>query len=142
MHRWPILIISNDESNISLIRAACEENGTRNPLLFKHSARDAVAYLTRQEGVSRFHLPCLILLDLDVPDAAGLKVIQALRSSPATRRIPVVVLSNGNCREDVLSTYRLGANSCIEKALPEECFTENIRTLLDYWLTVARLPVA
>jgi CheY-like chemotaxis protein len=43
--------------------------------------------------VKSFH-PTLILLDITMPEMNGLQVLEALKSNPATKVIPVVVLSN------------------------------------------------
>jgi CheY-like chemotaxis protein len=43
--------------------------------------------------LARDHHPDLILLDLHLPDLGGEEVLERLRADPATRDIPVVVLS-------------------------------------------------
>ena len=51
-----------------------------------HEGASAIAYATS-------HRPCLIVLDLNMPEMHGLEVLEALKSDPATASIPVVVCS-------------------------------------------------
>jgi CheY-like chemotaxis protein len=53
--------------------------------------------------------PDLMLLDLLMPKRDGLQVLQALRSSDATRRIPVVILSNSSKELEMHRASSLGA---------------------------------
>jgi CheY-like chemotaxis protein len=57
--------------------------------------------------------PTLILLDLMMPEMSGWQVIAALRSTPQTRSIPVVLLS---ARRDLPTTAKeLGIEHFLEK---------------------------
>ena len=61
-------------------------------------ARPQVELLPAMQGqlgldLAREHLPDLILLDIHLPDLDGDEVLARLQADPATREIPVVVLS-------------------------------------------------
>jgi two-component system, chemotaxis family, chemotaxis protein CheY len=57
--------------------------------------------------------PSLIVLDLEMPRMAGLEVLKALRSTPATDAVPILVLSNEET--DFSEAYSLGAAACLTK---------------------------
>jgi CheY-like chemotaxis protein len=58
-------------------------------------------------------VPALILLDLMMPEMSGWQLIAALRSTPQTRSIPVVLLS---ARRDLPATAKeLGVEHFLEK---------------------------
>ncbi|HEX7633831.1 MAG TPA: response regulator, partial [Noviherbaspirillum sp.] len=65
-------------------------------------------------ALTRDYLPSAILLDIDQPNANGLAVLERLKRDPATRHIPVHVLSQQHEREQAL---RRGAASYLDKPL-------------------------
>lgn len=90
----PVLLIDDSASDALLLQLAFEELASDVAL---HVARDgqeataAVAALARGEGVR----PRLILLDLNLPGASGLDILEQVRGDPVTAGIPVVVYSAG-----------------------------------------------
>ncbi len=61
--------------------------------------------------LARDHHPHLIFLDLHLPDMTGADVLAALRRDPATRGIPVVILTADATRRETDKLKRLGARS-------------------------------
>jgi CheY-like chemotaxis protein len=55
-------------------------------------------------------MPDIILLDLLLPDMHGLEVLKAIRANPATKSIPVVILTNLKEMEEIQKAISLGAN--------------------------------
>jgi CheY-like chemotaxis protein len=51
-----------------------------------------------------------------MPKMSGLEVLRALKADDATRRIPVLVLSNSSRQQDVDEIMRLGAVGYLVKA--------------------------
>jgi CheY-like chemotaxis protein len=79
-------------------------------------------------------LPDLVLLDLKMPGIDGFEVLRQAKASPATRRIPVIVLSSSTEDRDRARAYDLGANSYLVKPISIDGFLETIRLVRDYWL--------
>lgn len=59
--------------------------------------------------------PDLILLDLVLPKKNGFDLLLEIRSSPETKDIPVIILSNLGQEADVQSGLELGANDYLVK---------------------------
>lgn len=59
--------------------------------------------------------PALILLDLDMPVMDGFQTLRALKDDPATREIPVIVLSGLNSSQDKVAAFDLGAVDFVTK---------------------------
>jgi two-component system, response regulator len=87
-------------------------------------------------------LPRLVLLDRNLPVVDGLQVLSALRRHPRTWALPVVLLTSSNLEHDVVESYRLGANSFVQKPLEFTKFRELVRRLGEYWLTINEPPPA
>lgn len=86
----------------------------------------------RYEG--RRQVPSLVLLDLKLPVVGGLEVLKQMREDSVTELVPVVVLSSSKEQCDVQSSYRLGANSYVQKPVNFEEFVRAVRQLGTYWL--------
>jgi len=95
---------------------------------------DVISAATGLEGLSRARCdaPELIVLDLMLPDLDGLTVCRILRSQPATRGIPVIILS---ALEEPAKSARAQKDkpkfSCwIKKGVALEVLTDAIRDAL------------
>lgn len=60
--------------------------------------------------------PDLVLLDLILPKMDGFAVLQEMRKNPATKEIPVIVLTNLEGTSDVERVLELGATTYLVKA--------------------------
>jgi CheY-like chemotaxis protein len=74
--------------------------------------------------------PDLILLDLHLPDVTGKEVLHRLRADPATRDIPVVILSADATPGQVKRMRAEGAADYITKPLQVAHFLEVVDELL------------
>ena len=86
-------------------------------------------------------MPQLILLDLKLPKIDGLEVLRRVRGDERTRLLPVVVLTSSSEEQDVIESYRLGANSYIRKPVDFTQFTAAINNLGLYWLVLNVSPI-
>jgi CheY-like chemotaxis protein len=103
-------------------------------------ARGGSEALERLLGVGPFAdrvehpLPDLVLMDLKMPGVDGFEVLRQCKTSPATRRIPVIVLSSSTEDRDRARAYDLGANSYLVKPISIDGFLDALRLVRDYWL--------
>jgi CheY-like chemotaxis protein len=81
-------------------------------------------------------LPDLVLLDLKMPGVDGFEVLRQAKVTPATKRIPVVVLSSSTEDRDRARAYDLGANSYLVKPISIDGFLSTVRLVRDYWLAL------
>jgi DNA-binding response OmpR family regulator len=61
--------------------------------------------------------PQVIVLDLVLPGMSGFEILEKLMADPATKDIPVIVLSNLDQRNDMEKCFKLGAKKFFVKAL-------------------------
>ncbi|MFI5452568.1 response regulator [Pedobacter sp. UC225_61] len=78
--------------------------------------------------------PKLILLDVKMPKVSGIQVLEALKSDPALRSIPVVMLTSSNEGPDIEKCFALGANSYIVKPVDSDNFYQAIKEIGLYWM--------
>ena len=80
--------------------------------------------------MARKELPDLILLDLMLPDISGIDVLRSLRQDPATRDIPVIVVSASTALDDRLMALEAGADDVFVKPYDDELLLARMRNLL------------
>ena len=131
-----ILLVEDNEDDIALTLRAFHKHGLTNPI---DIARDGEEALRLLHDPAR-SLPAVVLLDLKLPLISGLGVLRQIRDHPATRMVPVVVLTSSSEESDLLESYRLGANSYVRKPVDFAQFVDAARQLGLYWLVLNQLP--
>jgi two-component system response regulator len=138
-NRAEILLVEDNPNDVKLTLHAFKSANLANPI---HVARDGVEALDflfcTGEHVERkiSEVPKLVLLDLKLPRIDGHEVLNRIKSDTRTAGIPVVVLTSSSEERDVMKTYGMGANSYIVKPVDFEQFTEAVRDIGKYWLTI------
>jgi CheY-like chemotaxis protein len=89
-------------------------------------ARDGVQAL---DQVDR-HAPDIIVLDLNLPGLDGYGVLQQLRSRPATRGIPVMVLTAKGDEDNEVRVFELGADDFITKPFRARALSARLEAVL------------
>jgi two-component system, chemotaxis family, response regulator Rcp1 len=135
-----ILLVEDNPGDVRLTREALSDANVRSRLTVAVDGVEALAALRRQGRFANAPRPDIILLDLNLPRKDGRAVLAEIKKDPDLRRIPVVVLTTSRSEEDVLSTYDLHANCYIAKPLDLEQFITVVKSIEDFWFTVARLP--
>lgn len=87
--------------------------------------------------LARAEPPDLILLDLIMPKMQGFEVLRLLKQDPATRAIPVIVLSNLSQDSDMTQAEELGAVGYFVKA---NMSLEELSRRVDAILSPGRTP--
>ena len=83
--------------------------------------------------------PLLILIDARTNRADRILALQALKSHPRLRAIPVVWLVASG--DDQMQAYLLDANSVVVVSSKPTAFVKTIKDLLQYWLRVVQLAI-
>ena len=89
-------------------------------------ARDGVQAL---DQVDRF-APDVIILDLNLPGLDGYGVLTQLRSRPATRSIPVMVLTAKGDEDNEVRVFELGADDFITKPFRARALSARLEAVL------------
>ena len=112
----------------------------RNRLHFAEDGVEAMAFMHREGKYAESPRPDLILLDLNLPRKDGREVLAEIKEDPQLKRSPVVVLTISKAEEDIIKTYNLHANCYITKPVDLEQFITVVKSIEDFWLTIAKLP--
>lgn len=138
-----ILLVEDNPADQRATKRAFERSKLDNHLTIVENGQDALDYL-RKTGAfappAHAPRPDLILLDLNLPKLDGRQVLTEIKSDPALRLIPVVVLTTSAAEEDVVRSYGLGVNSFVTKPLEAKQFVQTVLDLEQYWLRLVVLP--
>ena len=137
-----ILLVEDNADDVELTVHAFRKAWSGNDIVVARDGETALDYLFGAERCGGTPLsPALILLDLNLPGINGHEVLRRLRERPATRRLPVVVMTTSDDDADVLRSYDLGVNSYVRKPVEFREFTSLVHQLGLYWLvTNIRAP--
>jgi len=140
--RRDIVVADDDEGDRYLIQKAMEDIGVNGDVHFFEDGQLLVERLTRQLTApsNESRLPCLILLDLNMPRMDGRETLKIIKNHPDLKEIPVVVLTNSKNQDDIDGTYRNGANSFFTKPLNYSGLVDLMKLLKTYWLETVSLP--
>jgi CheY-like chemotaxis protein len=138
-----ILLVEDDDNDVVLIQRAMRKANIANEVHVVRDGERAIEYL---KGTGAYAdratspLPMVMLLDLKLPRRSGHEVLQWVRSQPALKRLPVVVLTSSRESIDVNKAYDLGANSYLVKPVTFDGLIELVSTLDLYWLSLNESP--
>lgn len=135
-----ILLVEDNPGDVRLTKEALKEGRVSNNLSIVGNGIEALAFLRQEEEYASSPRPDLILLDLNLPMKSGHEVLRELKTDPAIKHIPVVVLTTSSAEQDILSTYDLHANCYITKPIDFDQFIRVIQSIESFWLSIVELP--
>jgi len=142
-HNVEILFVEDSMDDALLTIRALKKSGFTSKLHHVINGAEALdfvyckgAYTAR----SNKEFPKLILLDLKMPKVSGLQVLEKIKSDPALKSIPIVMLTSSNEGPDIEKCFELGANSYIVKPVDSDNFFNAVKEIGLYWTTLSQPP--
>jgi two-component system chemotaxis response regulator CheY len=74
----------------------------------------------------------LAIIDWNMPGMSGLELARAIRSSPATRDLPMLMVTGNGGSDDVVRALRTGFGGYIVKPFTEATLAQQLGTLLNF----------
>jgi CheY-like chemotaxis protein len=135
-----VLLVEDDPGDVLMTREIFEISPVRSALHVVSDGEQAMHFLRKTNDFTDAPRPGLILLDLNLPRRNGLEVLAELKADRDLLTIPVVILTTSQAEGDIMASYRLHANAYITKPTSFDLFTEAIRQVNDFFLTLVKLP--
>jgi CheY-like chemotaxis protein len=70
----------------------------------------------------------------------GIEVLRTIRSNPAFKMLPIVMLSSSREEFDLKRCYELGANAYVVKPVDFKDFFDAVKQLGIFWAVINELP--
>ena len=116
-----ILVVEDDADIAALIEHYLEKAGHEVDWL--RSGAAVMPWL-------KSHQPDLVILDLMLPELDGLMVCQAMRNTPATAAVPIIMLTARGEEADRIAGLELGADDYMTKPFSPKELTARVSALL------------
>lgn len=131
-----ILLVEDNPADAELALEAFKQWQLFLNVQIKQNAMEALHYL-RTQGTK---LPDLILLDLNLPRWDGKSLLKEIKFDQTLKKIPVIVLTTSDAKQDVEECYNLHANGYIVKSLDIDQYFKKIKGIETFWINTALLP--
>ena len=103
-----ILCIDDDEDDTIWIEEAISEIDPRLDVVIRNNGKEAMEFLFRIKEYN--HLPCLILLDINMPHMNGRETITIIKKDNQLKNIPIVVFTTSSSQSDQQYFEKHGAH--------------------------------
>jgi CheY-like chemotaxis protein len=138
----PILLAEDNPRDAELTLEALADNKLANRVTLVRDGVEALEYL-RREGEYKTRKPgnpAVVILDIKMPRMDGIDVLRAIRSDPALKLIPVVMLTSSREEQDLMRSYELGSNAYVVKPVKFSDFVEAVKQVGVFWAMLNELP--
>lgn len=137
-----ILLVDDSPRDVELALTALEAHNLANEVVALHDGAEALDYLYRRGDFANRPAgdPAVILLDLKMPKVDGIEVLRQVKSDPALKMIPVVVMTSSREEQDLLNSYQLGVNAYVVKPVKFQTFVEAVRQVGAFWALLNEPP--
>ncbi|WP_226480711.1 response regulator [Natrinema amylolyticum] len=135
-----ILLVEPNPGDARLFSESFDDANIASEIHTVTDGEDALDFVYQRNDRTDSPRPDMILLDFQLPDVDGADVLSELKSEPALRSIPVIVMTSSASEEDIARSYDLHANAYVQKPVEPDEFIELGRSFEDFWLTFVRFP--
>ena len=117
------LVIEDTKSTVVLEMALLEKEGFTS----RHAPDGKTAW-----EILETTIPDLVILDVNLPDTNGLRILETLRKHPRLKDIPVIMVTAMFGEEDVIAGIRAGADGYIFKPFQQNALIDCVRRVLKH----------
>lgn len=139
-----ILLVEDNPDDVALLLRCLKKQGfAEDDIVVVQDGSEALDYLFGMgiyKGRDTSNLPQLVLLDVHLPKMSGLAFLAAVRQHQRFAFMPVVMLTSTDDASDVIQSYAYRANSCIRKPTSLTNYSDTIKRIVSYWLSLNQSP--
>ncbi len=130
-----ILLVEDSRGDALLTKDGLADARIANAVHHAWTGKEALDLLFNQKCLLDF-----VLLDLNLPDMAGIDILAKIKNNESHCHIPVVVMTTSSHETDRMRSYNLQAAGYITKPLDPDEFIRVIKGISTYWFQLVSLP--
>ena len=136
-----LILVDQIDEDFSQFLEVMRERGIESRIQRAFCGEELMKYLRNPSDSEhpRFR-PCLVIVDIGIPEILDSKVLENIKSDSKLRRIPIVAMGKLDSREEVGDIYDIGVTSYIPKPENKAEFHNMVESLNQYWLGIVHLP--
>jgi len=130
-----ILLVEDNLAHQKITEYVLKRNNVKANIFVVRDGQEALDFLFHKNSYadfSTFPTPDLILLDLNLPKRDGREVLMVIKSDPALKDIPVVIVSTSDREEDVNYAFQNGVAAYISKSKGFDKYTVELVDVAKY----------
>ena len=124
----PILLVEDDNVDAMAVKRALKGLRVQNEVVHTTDGKRALEYLKNPDNTP----PCVIFLDLNMPEMNGIEFLQNIKADGTLKKIPVVMLAASNEEKNIVETFSLGVAGYIFKPVDAKKLDE-FKPVKMYW---------
>lgn len=121
-----ILLVEDDPGHATLIMKNLLRANVTNNLIHFSNGQEVLDFLEKETHRQTYYL---MLLDLNMPVLDGYQVLEHMKKTPSTQRIPIIILTTTDDQREVNRCYDLGCNVFLTKPVDPDLFSQAIHKL-------------
>lgn len=114
MNTSPILLVEDDINDVFFFERAVKKAGILRSVQIARDGQEAVVYLSGEGEFAdreKYPLPCLVVLDLNMPRKNGFQLLEWLQQTPPLDTLQTVILTSSQAETDRQRARDLGAKA-------------------------------
>lgn len=137
---FSILLVEDNPSDVDLTVEALRGGANPPRVSAIGNGREALRFLRREAEHAEAPRPKLVILDLNLPGMHGSDVLDAIKSDPELKSIPVLVFSSSSDDRDIRRAYDLHASCYVTKPDDFEGYVRALGALDRFWTQHVAYP--
>jgi CheY-like chemotaxis protein len=134
-----ILLAEDDDGHATLIQRNLQRTKLNPQIVRFRDGQEVVDYLAKPRPVPKSSDTVVLLLDIRMPRLDGMEVLRRIKTDPATKAIPVFMLTTTDNPQEVDRCFSLGCNIYLTKPVEYSAFTAAMQRLSSF-LEVMQFP--
>jgi CheY-like chemotaxis protein len=138
-----ILLAEDNPRDVELTLTALAEHNLANEVVVVTDGGEALDYLYCRGKYAQRNgkHPAVVLLDLKMPKVDGLEVLKTIKADEHMKTIPIVMLTSSREEQDLIKSYKLGANAYVVKPVDFQQFIQAVKELGAFWALINEPPM-
>jgi len=134
-----ILLAEDDDGHATLIRRNLERTRLAAEVVRMRNGQEVLDYFATETHTPEVRT--LVLLDLSMPKVDGIEVLRRIKANPATRAVPIYMLTTTDNPLEIDRCFELGCNAYLTKPVAYQAFIDAIQRLCGF-LEITQIPGA